>query len=172
MLRFKSTKLNKSQLIAAELLGAGHRPSEVARKLSLRRETISRWKVNQDFVLAMNRAHLEVLSNIANDTTMLTNKAHQALLEALDDKEISKVAKATIGIRYLSLVGAQSNIYEKNNKKRLELSRLSNNNEMVVKWFTDILESIEKLIPSYGEVKHEELMNKAKKLIILSNQRP
>jgi len=34
MLRFKSTKLNKSQLIAAELLGAGHRPSEVARKLS------------------------------------------------------------------------------------------------------------------------------------------
>jgi hypothetical protein len=43
---------------------------------------------------------------------------------------------------------------------------------MVVKWFTDILESIEKLIPSYGEVKHEELMNKAKKLIILSNQRP
>ena len=113
MLRFKSTKLNKSQLIAAELLGAGHRPSEVARKLSLRRETISRWKINQDFVLAMDRAHLEVLSNIANDTTMLTNKAHQALLEALDDEAISKVAKATIGIRYLNLVGAQSTIYEK-----------------------------------------------------------
>jgi len=131
MLRFKSTKLNKSQLIAAELLGAGHRPSEVARKLSLRRETISRWKINQDFVLAMDRAHLEVLSNIANDTTMLTNKAHQALLEAFDDEKISKVAKATIGIRYLSLVGAQSTIYEKNNKKYAELSKSTENSKEI-----------------------------------------
>ena len=172
MLRFKSTKLNKSQLIAAELLGAGHRPSEVARKLSLRRETISRWKVNQDFVLAMDRAHLDVLSNIANDTTMLTNKAHQALLEALDDKEISKVAKATIGIRYLSLVGAQSNIYEKNNKKCSELSRLSNNNEMVAKWFVDILEGIKYLKKDIEGTTIKQFQDKIDYLFNLSNNMP
>ena len=172
MLRSKSTKLNKSQLIAAELLGAGHRPSEVARKLSLRRETISRWKVNQDFVLAMDRAHLDVLSNIANDTTMLTNKAHQALLEALDDKEISKVAKATIGIRYLSLVGAQSNIYEKNNKKCSELSRLSNNNEMVAKWFVDILEGIKYLKKDIEGTTIKQFQDKIDYLFNLSNNMP
>ena len=40
-------KLNKRQLIAAELLGVGVRPSDVAQKLTLRRETISRWKLIQ-----------------------------------------------------------------------------------------------------------------------------
>lgn len=172
MLRFKSTKLNKSQLIAAELLGAGHRPSEVARKLSLRRETISRWKINQDFVLAMDRAHLEVLSNIANDTTMLTNKAHQALLEAFDDEKISKVAKATIGIRYLSLVGAQSTIYEKNNKKYAELSKSTENSKEIASWFVDILEGIEDLKKNEDKITFQELKHKVDDLFNLSNSGP
>jgi hypothetical protein len=172
MLRFKSTKLNKSQLIAAELLGAGHRPSEVARKLSLRRETISRWKVNQDFILAMNRAHLDVLSNIANDTTMLTSKAHQALLEALDDEEISKVAKATIGIRYLSLVGTQSTIYEKNNKKYAELSKSTENSKEIASWFVDVLEGIEDLKKNEDKITFQELKHKIDDLFNLSNSRP
>ena len=172
MLRSKSTKLNKSQLIAAELLGAGHRPSEVARKLSLRRETISRWKVNHDFVLAMDRAHLDVLSNIANDTTMLTNKAHQALLEALDDKEISKVAKATIGIRYLSLVGAQSTIYEKNNKKYAELSKSTDNTKITVNWLVDILEGIEDLKKNEDKLTFQELKHKVDDLFNLSEKMP
>ena len=172
MLRFKSTKLNKSQLIAAELLGAGHRPSEVARKLSLRRETISRWKVNQDFILAMDRAHLDVLSNIANDTTMLTSKAHQALLEALDDEEISKVAKATIGIRYLSLVGAQSTIYEKNNKKYAELSKSTDNSKMIANWLVDILQGIKDLKKNEDKISFQELKHKVDNLFNLSNSRP
>jgi len=172
MLRFKSTKLNKSQLIAAELLGAGHRPSEVARKLSLRRETISRWKINQDFVLAMDRAHLEVLSNIANDTTMLTNKAHQALLEAFDDEKISKVAKATIGIRYLSLVGAQSTIYEKNNKKYAELSKSTDNSKIIASWLVDILEGIEDLKKNEDKITFQELKHKVDDLFNLSNSGP
>lgn len=172
MLRFKSTKLNKSQLIAAELLGAGHRPSEVARKLSLRRETISRWKVNQDFILAMDRAHLDVLSNIANDTTMLTSKAHQALLEALDDEEISKVAKATIGIRYLSLVGAQSTIYEKNNKKYAELSKSTDNSKTIAIWLVDILEGIEGLKKNKDKISFQELKHKVDDLFNLSKSGP
>jgi len=172
MLRFKSTKLNKSQLIAAELLGAGHRPSEVARKLSLRRETISRWKVNQDFVLAMDRAHLDVLSNIANDTTMLTSKAHQALLEALDDEEISKVAKATIGIRYLSLVGAQSTIYEKNNKKYAELSKSTDNSKMIANWLVDILQGIKDLKKNEDKITFQELKHKVDDLFNLSKSGP
>jgi len=172
MHRLKSTKLNKSQLIAAELLGAGHRPSEVAKKLSLRRETISRWQLKQAFVLAMDRAHLEVLSNIVNDTTMLTNKAHQALLEAFDDQEISKVAKAGIGIRYISLVGSQSSAYEKNNSKYIELSKRTNKNEVVAKWFVDVLNGIKDLKPSNGVRADDELRSRVYELIDLSNKMP
>ena len=140
-----STKLNKRQLIAAELLGVGHRPSDVAKKLALRRETISRWQVNPDFILAKEKAYLEVLSNIINESTLLTNKAHQALLEAFEDQEISKVAKAGIGIRYLSLVGSQSNAYQKFSLIHEEASKNSDNTNEIAKWIVDILEGIKEL---------------------------
>ena len=165
-------KLNKRQLIAAELLGVGVRPSQVAQKLSLRRETISRWQVNPDFVFAKEKAYLEVLSNIINESTLLTNKAHQALLEAFEDQEISKVAKATIGIRYLTLVGAQSTAYEKSNSKYIELSKRTDNNEEVAKWFVDVLDGIRDLKPCKAEVNNEGLRVRAHELIKLSNKMP
>ena len=164
-----SMKLNKRQLIAAELLGVGVRPSDVAQKLSLRRETISRWQVNPDFVLAKEKAYLEVLSNIVNEANLLTDKAHRALLEAFDDQEISKVAKAGIGIRYLSLVGSQSTAYEKSNSK---LSKRTDNNEEVDKWFVDVLDGIRDLKPSRGEITDDELRNRVYELINLSNNMP
>ena len=165
-------KLNKRQLIAAELLGVGVRPSHVAQKLSLRRETISRWQVNPDFVLAKEKAYLEVLSNIVNEANLLTDKAHRALLEAFDDKEISKVAKAGIGIRYLSLVGSQSTAYEKSNSKYIELSKRTDNNEEVAKWFVDVLDGIRDLKPSKSLRADEELRNRVYELINLSNNMP
>ena len=163
-------KLNKRQLIAAELLGVGVRPSHVAQKLSLRRETISRWQVNPDFVLAKEKAYLEVLSNIVNEANLLTDKAHRALLEAFDDQEISKVAKAGIGIRYLSLVGSQSSTYEKSNSKYIELSKRTDNNEEVAKWFVDVLEGIRDLKPCKAEVNNEGLRVRVHELIKLSNK--
>ena len=163
-------KLNKRQLIAAELLGVGVRPSHVAQKLSLRRETISRWQVNPDFVLAKEKAYLEVLSNIVNEANLLTDKAHRALLEAFDDQEISKLAKAGIGIRYLSLVGSQSTAYEKSNSKYIELSKRTDNNEEVAKWFVDVLEGIRDLKPCKAEVNNEGLRVRAHELIKLSNK--
>jgi len=165
-----STTINKRQLIAAELLGVGHRPSDVAKKLALRRETISRWQVNPDFILAKEKAYLEVLSNIIKESTLLTNKAHQALLEAFEDQEISKVAKATIGIRYLTLVGAQSTAYEKSNSKYIELSKRTDNNEVVAKWFVDVLEGIRDLKPCKAEVNNKGLRVRAHELIKLSNK--
>jgi hypothetical protein len=167
-----SIKINKRQLIAAELLGVGHKPSDVAKKLALRRETISRWQVNPDFILAKEKAYLEVLSNIIKESTLLTNKAHQALLEAFEDQEISKVAKATIGIRYLTLVGAQSTAYEKSNSKYIELSKRTDNNEVVAKWFVDVLDGIRDLKPSRGEISDNILRKRVYKLINLSNNMP
>ena len=167
-----STKINKRQLIAAELLGVGCRPSDVAQKLTLRRETISRWQVNPDFILAKEKAYLGVLSNIINESTLLTNKAHQALLEAFEDQEISKVAKATIGLRYLSLVGAQSNTYEKSNKKHLDLSKVTDNNQIIAKWLVDLLEGIRNLKPFRGQIAHQELITRVDHLVNLSKKMP
>ena len=114
----------------------------------------------------------EKTSNIIKESTLLTNKAHQALLEAFEDQEISKVAKATIGIRYLTLVGAQSTAYEKSNSKYIELSKRTDNNEEVAKWFVDVLEGIRDLKPSRGERTDDELRNRVYELIELSNNMP
>ena len=95
-------KLNKRQLIAAELLGAGHRPSDVAKKLSIRRETISRWQMNQEFIFIKEKAYVEILSNIINESTLLTNKAHQVLLEAFDDQEIILSFYSSAFYKYLT----------------------------------------------------------------------
>ena len=92
--------------------------------------------------------------------------------EAFEAKEISKVAKATIGIRYLSLVGAQSNTYEKTNKKYTELSMVKDNNEIIAKWLVDVLEGIRNLKPSRGEITHQELITRADSLLNLSKKMP
>ena len=112
------------------------------------------------------------LSNIIKESTLLTNKAHQALLEAFEDREISKVAKATIGIRYLTLVGAQSTAYEKSNSKYIELSKRTDNNEVVAKWFVDVLDGIRDLKPSRGEITDNILRKRVYELINLSNNMP
>ena len=93
-------------------------------------------------------------------------------MEAFDDEKISKVAKATIGIRYLSLVGAQSTIYEKNHKKHLELSKSSNNTDIIAKWLVDILEGIEDLKKNEDKITFQELKHKVDDLFNLSNSRP
>ena len=129
-------------------------------------------EVNPDFNLAKEKAYLEVLSNIVNEANLLTDKAHKALLEAFDDQEISKVAKAGIGIRYLSLVGSQSSAYEKSNSKYTELSKRTDNNEVVVKWFVDVLDGIRDLKPSRGEITDNILRKRVYELIDLSNKMP
>ena len=129
-------------------------------------------EVNPDFNLAKEKAYLEVLSNIVNEANLLTDKAHKALLVAFDDKEISKVAKAGIGIRYLSLVGSQSSAYEKSNSKYTELSKRTDNNEVVVKWFVDVLDGIRDLKPSRGEITDNILRKRVYELIDLSNKMP
>ena len=129
-------------------------------------------EVNPDFNLAKEKAYLEVLSNIVNEANLLTDKAHKALLEAFDDQEISKVAKAGIGIRYLSLVGSQSSAYEKSNSKYTELSKRTDNNEVVVKWFVDVLDGIRDLKLSRGETTDNILRKRVYELIDLSNKMP
>ena len=44
-----STKRNKRQQIAIQYLAMGYKPSEVAKKIKVRRETISRWQRDDEF---------------------------------------------------------------------------------------------------------------------------
>ena len=80
-----STKLNKRQRIAAELIGLGHRPSAVASELGVSRETISRWRQ----VAAFNEQS-HVYHSIDNDHGRLSardeesNRAFRWVMDKLD----------------------------------------------------------------------------------------
>ena len=69
------------------MLGAGMRPSMVAKKLNTSKETISRWQKNTLFVEAIKQA----LASIKGDrrTISLADKAH-FILEDLFDARTNK----------------------------------------------------------------------------------
>ena len=59
-----STKLNKNQLIAVHLLASGVKASVIAKQLSIREETLSRWRQINQFKEALEEATEAVLREI------------------------------------------------------------------------------------------------------------
>ncbi len=62
-----STKLNENQLIAVHLLASGYKSCEVAKKLNIRQETLSRWRQVAQFENAVNNT-TEIILNEIIDT--------------------------------------------------------------------------------------------------------
>ena len=110
----------------------------------------------------------------ANQTTIIPPKAikREVPRSGCIITRSTGATKATIGIRYLSLVGSQSNTYEKTNKKYTELSKVTDNNGIIAKWLVDLLEGIRNLKPSRGEITHQELIARADSLLNLSKKMP
>ena len=59
-----STKLNKNQLIAVQLLASGVKASVIAKKLGIREETLSRWRQIDEFKEALEDTTEAVLREI------------------------------------------------------------------------------------------------------------
>ena len=55
-------------------------------------------------------------------------------------------------------------------KNNIYLSKVTDNNEIIAKWFVDVLEGIRNLNPTRGQITHQELINKIDQLINLSNK--
>ena len=108
-----SSNLTKTQLIAAQLLGAGWRGVRVAEHLSVRPETLSRWKGESGFNKAMETAYVELLQCICDEQMHLIDKAQEAILRALESDDISEAMRGSLGIRYLSSISGQNNLHQR-----------------------------------------------------------
>ena len=137
-----STKLNKRQQIAAEMLGLGSRPSFVAEKLNVNRETISRWQNDQAFMKFAQRSHLELLANLLTDRLALINQCHGAIFAVLESKEVSVLARAGVAVRYLALTGTHSNLYGGVEKR---LNAMSSSEEESNDAFKNVMETLDKI---------------------------
>lgn len=112
MAQKKSKKLNPKQVLAAEMLGQGYRQKEVAERLNLRGETISRWTTLEPFREATDAASRCLLDEITVDTVKLINKCHEAILKALENDE-APIQTASVAIRYLNTFVKPYTVYNK-----------------------------------------------------------
>lgn len=140
MAQKKSKKLNQKQVLAAEMLGQGYRQKEVAERLNLRGETISRWTTLEPFREAIDAASRCLLDEITVDTVKLINKCHEAILKALENDE-APIQSASVAIRYLNTFVKPYTVYN----KLAEVQKSQQSNDKFVEAMSQITNIIEQL---------------------------
>ena len=108
-----STKLNESQLIAIHLIASGVRASIIADQLSIRKETLSRWRQNHKFNNAIKDATEAILREIVDAHKNLLITSQNIINETLNNEELDLFKKANIALRYLSLMKGKDDISKK-----------------------------------------------------------
>ena len=137
-----STKLNKRQRIAAELIGLGHRPSAVASELGVSRETISRWRQLPTFNEQSQKAHLDLLASLLADRVQLIDRCHGAINDVLNCEDTSNGVKASVAVRYLALNGNQSHVYHSIDNDHGRLSARDEESNRAFRWVMDKLDKL------------------------------
>lgn len=107
-----STELNKRQKIAANLIGLGGRPSEVAEKLSVSKETISRWQAQENFEEETDRITKTMLLEMQNERLALIDICHKVIKDILCSDNTAANIKGNIALKYLNAVGAKMGAYD------------------------------------------------------------
>ena len=108
-----STKLNESQLIAIHLIASGVRASIIADQLSIREETLSRWRQNHKFNNAIKDATEAILREIVDTHKNLLITSQNIINETLNNEELDLFKKANIALRYLRLMKGKDDISKK-----------------------------------------------------------
>ena len=122
-----SIKLNENQLIAVHLLASGVKASVIARQLSIREETLSRWRQIDEFKDALEDATEAVLREIDETHKNLLICSQNIIYDALKNEDLDLFKKANLALRYLSLLKGKEDITQKSSHnlfKHAELGRL------------------------------------------------
>ena len=163
-----STKLNKRQRIAAELIGLGRRPSAVASELGVSRETISRWRQLPNFNEQSQKAHLDLLASLLADRLQLIDRCHEAIGDALNCKDTSNAIKASVAVRYLALNGSQSHVYHSIDNDHGRLSAHDEDNNRAFDKVMTILRKLAHLKTTNGHLSDADYRKKADNIVRMS----
>ena len=111
-----STKLNEKQLIVVHLLASGVKASVIAKEISIREETLSRWRQIDEFKDALEDATEAVLREIDETHKNLLILSQSVINEALNNEELDIFKKANLALRYLSLIKGKDDITQKSSE--------------------------------------------------------
>ena len=112
-----STKLNENQLIAIHLLASGVKASVVAKKLSIREETLSRWRQINEFKKSLDDATEVILREIVETHKNLLISSQSIIYDALHNEELDIFKTANLALRFLSLMRGKDDIFQKDTEK-------------------------------------------------------
>ena len=112
-----STKLNENQLIAVHLLASGHKSCEVAKQLSIRQETLSRWRQDPQFEKAVNDTTEIILNEIIDTHKNILILSQKIVLESLRDESLDIMRKANIALKFIGFMKGKDDLSDKSNKR-------------------------------------------------------
>jgi hypothetical protein len=98
-----STKLNKNQLLAAQMLAIGRSGKAVAKELGIAAETVSRWRQEPLFRAQLNRCLCEGQELARQRLASMITRALDAIEEAFDGRDLKSRDKFIMGFKILEL---------------------------------------------------------------------
>ena len=119
-----SKKLNENQLIAVHLLASGVKASLIAKQLSIREETLSRWRQIDEFKEALEEATEAVLREIDETHKNLLIHSQIVIADALNNEELDLYKKANLALRFLSLTKGKDDITQKSSHNLFKYTEL------------------------------------------------
>ena len=141
-----STKLNNNQLLAAELLASGMMSKKVAEKLNIRSETLSRWKSNDNFILAIEKFNSKILEEIINEQVYLVKISQNTIRNVLENKSVDCCKRANIALAYIKSFNGINTFHE---KFKIKFDNLIDNDDSETKF----LENMWKILDMARDIK-------------------
>ena len=119
-----STKLNEKQLIAVHLLASGVKASVIAKQVSIREETLSRWRQIDEFKEALEDATEVVLREIDETHKNLLISSQNVITDALNNEELDLFKKANLALRFFGLIKGKDDITKKSSSNLFKHAEL------------------------------------------------
>ena len=113
-----STKLNENQLLAIPLIAQGVSGKDIANKLNVAKETISRWKKIPEFQAEVNKLLKEYREETQHKLRSLVNTALEVIKDELDDKNSDQ--RITIALKILQNMKLNTYLYEEIGSSKAE----------------------------------------------------
>ena len=105
-----STKLNQNQLLAIPLVAQGVSGKNVAKKIQVTEETVSRWKKLPEFQAEVNALLKECRDETQHKLRSLVNTALEVIKDELENKNSDQ--RITIALKILQNMKLNTYLYE------------------------------------------------------------
>ena len=113
-----STKLNQNQLLAIPLVAQGVSGKNVAKKIQVTEETVSRWRKLPEFQAEVNSLLKECRDETQHKLRSLVNTALEVIKDELENKNSEQ--RITIALKILQNMKLNTYLYEEIGSSKAE----------------------------------------------------